>query len=179
MHNHYTFITKCVSWECVNHITSLSCKRYLHPKTYAHGALCFLCGLIQAFFSHILQGCFTRIGAIVWLPQFGWSNPEGYGKIDPIIPLGTYQITTIKQSLMKPFTYFMGYTRSTFIYHTIDTPGYPYHAEQICFWYKINTQLTTWAGYYKKKVFTHSIPTCHLEKMEFWTGIMFLKLPVK
>ena len=31
-------------------------------------------------FSHILQGCFTDTGAIVWLPpQYQWSNPEGYG----------------------------------------------------------------------------------------------------
>ena len=28
---------------------------------------------------HILQGCFTGTGAIIWLPQCQWSNPEGYG----------------------------------------------------------------------------------------------------
>ena len=30
-------------------------------------------------FAHILQGCFTGIGAIIWLPQCQWSNPEWYG----------------------------------------------------------------------------------------------------
>ena len=30
-------------------------------------------------FTHILQGCFTGIGAIVWLLQCQWSNPEGHG----------------------------------------------------------------------------------------------------
>ena len=29
-------------------------------------------------FNHILQGCFTGTGAIIWLPQCQWSNPEGY-----------------------------------------------------------------------------------------------------
>ena len=30
-------------------------------------------------FTHILQGCFTGTGAIIWLLQYQWSNPEGYG----------------------------------------------------------------------------------------------------
>ena len=30
-------------------------------------------------FPHILQGCFTGTGSIVWLPQCQWSNPEEYG----------------------------------------------------------------------------------------------------
>ena len=29
--------------------------------------------------THILQGCFTGTGAIVWLPQCQWSNSEGHG----------------------------------------------------------------------------------------------------
>ena len=29
--------------------------------------------------THILQGCITGNGAITWLPQCHWSNPEGYG----------------------------------------------------------------------------------------------------
>ena len=32
-------------------------------------------------FTHILQGSFTGTGAILWLPQCQWSNPEGYGSI--------------------------------------------------------------------------------------------------
>ena len=30
-------------------------------------------------FTHILQGSFTGTGAIIWLPQCQWGNPEGYG----------------------------------------------------------------------------------------------------
>ena len=33
-------------------------------------------------FIHILHDCFTGTGAIMWLPQCQWSNPEGYGKIN-------------------------------------------------------------------------------------------------
>ena len=43
---------------------------------------------------HILQGCFTCTGAIIWLPQCKWSNPEGYWRINHINPL------PVKQSLM-------------------------------------------------------------------------------
>ena len=32
-------------------------------------------------FTHILQGYFTAIVAIMWLPQYQWSNPERYGSI--------------------------------------------------------------------------------------------------
>ena len=38
----------------------------------------FCCGLGPGFFAHILQGYFTDTGAIVWLPQSQWSNPEEY-----------------------------------------------------------------------------------------------------
>ena len=31
--------------------------------------------LFLVIFTHILQGCFTGTGAILWLPQFQWSNP--------------------------------------------------------------------------------------------------------
>ena len=30
-------------------------------------------------FTHIIQGYFTGIGAIILLPQCQWINPEGYG----------------------------------------------------------------------------------------------------
>ena len=30
-------------------------------------------------FPHILQDYFTGTGAIIWLPQCYWSNPEEYG----------------------------------------------------------------------------------------------------
>ena len=34
--------------------------------------------------THILQGYFTGTGAIIWLPQCQWSNPEGYGYNRPV-----------------------------------------------------------------------------------------------
>ena len=42
------------------------------------------CVLLQSSmgdFAHILQGYFTGTGAIIWLPQCLWSNPEGYVQI--------------------------------------------------------------------------------------------------
>ena len=38
----------------------------------------------QVSFTHILQGYFTGTGAIIWLPQCQWSNPEEYGYINPV-----------------------------------------------------------------------------------------------
>ena len=35
-------------------------------------------------FTHVLQGYFNDTGAIIWLPQRQWSNPEGYGKYQPV-----------------------------------------------------------------------------------------------
>ena len=34
--------------------------------------------LVLGNFTHIFQGYFTGFGAIVWLPQSQWNNPEGY-----------------------------------------------------------------------------------------------------
>ena len=31
------------------------------------------------FVTHIIQGCLTGTGAIMWLPQCLWGNPERYG----------------------------------------------------------------------------------------------------
>ena len=49
----------------------------VHPKNYAQVSLCYV--LLLTSVTHILQGCFTGAGAIIWLPQCQWSNPEGYG----------------------------------------------------------------------------------------------------
>ena len=38
----------------------------------------FLLSVCGSRFTHILQGYFTGTGAIKWLPQCQWSNPEGY-----------------------------------------------------------------------------------------------------
>ena len=43
------------------------------------GFVSLYCGQVMIRFTHILQGYFTGTGAIIWLPQCQWSNPEGYG----------------------------------------------------------------------------------------------------
>ena len=74
----------------------------VYPKKYAHGfvVLCFVV-VMQSFimnshavFIHIHQGCFAGTGAIVRLPQWQWSKPDGYGKISQCI-------TTTKHSKAK------------------------------------------------------------------------------
>ena len=46
------------------------CARFAH--------FCVLLWLGVTDFSHIIQDSFIGIGAIVWLPQCQWSNPEEY-----------------------------------------------------------------------------------------------------
>ena len=49
-------------------------------------------------FNHILQGCFTGTGAILWLPRCQWSNPDGYGQTDRMKSIRTYAINHTKHS---------------------------------------------------------------------------------
>ena len=81
----------------------------VYPKKYAHGfvVLCFVV-VMQSFimnshevFIHIHQGCFAGTGAIVRLPQWQWSKPDGYGKISQCI-------TTTKHSKAKTVCIFLG-----------------------------------------------------------------------
>ena len=69
--------------------------------------LCFVV-VMQSFimnshevFIHIHQGCFAGTGAIVRLPQYQWSKPDGYGKISQCI-------TTTKHSKAKTVCIFLG-----------------------------------------------------------------------
>ena len=69
--------------------------------------LCFVV-VMQSFimnshevFIHIHQGCFDGTGAIVRLPQWQWSKPDGYGKISQCI-------TTTKHSKAKTVCIFLG-----------------------------------------------------------------------
>ena len=42
-------------------------------------ALLWFCfGFVLVVFTQVLPGCFTVTGAIIWLPQCQWSNPEEY-----------------------------------------------------------------------------------------------------
>ena len=58
----------------------------------------FGCGYVSTNFTHILQGYFTGTGAILWLPQCQWSNPEGYGLTLYMNVQGTINTTKIKQN---------------------------------------------------------------------------------
>ena len=57
----------------------------IYPIKYAYGfvVLCFVLVAVLVFvdtcdtFTHILQGCFTGTGVIIWLPQCQCSNHEG------------------------------------------------------------------------------------------------------
>ena len=63
-------------------VLKLPSKLYVKYIKYAHGplfAVCFILHLVLADITHILQGYFTGTGAIIWLPQYQWSNPEEYG----------------------------------------------------------------------------------------------------
>ena len=90
----------------------------VHPKKYAHGfvVLCFVV-VMQSFimnshevFIHIHLGCFAGTGAIVRLPQYQWSKPDGYGKISQCI-------TTTKHSKAKTVCLLLGiYCTCIFIY---------------------------------------------------------------
>ena len=58
----------------------------LHKTCPCFFLLCWVVVIVSAldgflwFFTHILQGYFTGTGAIIWLPQCQWSNPEWYGQ---------------------------------------------------------------------------------------------------
>ena len=61
----------------------------VHPMTMPMVLLCFVLFWFVYYqflkdsclpFVHILQGCFTGTGAIIWLPLCQWSNSEGYGQ---------------------------------------------------------------------------------------------------
>ena len=56
------------------------------------------CGLVWIGFIPILQGCFTGIGAITWLPQCQWSNPEEYDDRDHMNPIETGDISRKTQN---------------------------------------------------------------------------------
>ena len=65
-----------LNWKTPHHNAlreKCSQKYTVHPKKYADGS-----GFVVLDFTHILQSYFTDTGAIIWLPQCQWSNPEGY-----------------------------------------------------------------------------------------------------
>ena len=81
-------------------------------KNYALDVLlsAFFWGEVPVCFIHVLQGYFTGTGAIMWLPQCQWSNPEVCGWISHMNPLGIVNNTTMIQSNIHLHAYFNGYT---------------------------------------------------------------------
>ena len=99
---HWSYVFLALTYR--SHVTAT-----VYPKKYAHGfvVLCFVV-VMQSFimnshevFIHIHQGCFAGTGAIVRLPQWQWSKPDGYGKISQCI-------TTAKHSKAKTVCIFLG-----------------------------------------------------------------------
>ena len=61
----------------------------VHLRNHVH-SLCFVVfcySLLPADFTNILQGHFTGTGAVIWLSQCQWGNPEKYGWIGHMNPL--------------------------------------------------------------------------------------------
>ena len=64
---------------------TVHCGTRIHPMKYETFLLCTYFVMIillfvvekSGLFAHIVQGYFTGTGAIIWLPQCQWSNPEG------------------------------------------------------------------------------------------------------
>ena len=61
--------------------------------------------IISLFIYPYFQGYITNTGAIIWLPQCQWHNPDEYGKIDHMNPLLTGNSTTVKQKLFLCIIY--------------------------------------------------------------------------
>ena len=53
--------------------------KYMHTVSFALFCWGYIGAFIYGIFTHILQGDITATGAIIWLPQWQWCHPEGYG----------------------------------------------------------------------------------------------------
>ena len=122
-------------------------------NNYAHDVLFLHFSEVQLLvhFTHVLQGCFTGTGAIIWLPQCQWSNPEVCGGISHMNPLGAANITTMIQSnpdskvhganlgptwvLLAPHGLHVGPMNLAFKEHT-----------PVCIFYWIYCSLCAWHG---------------------------------
>ena len=69
----------------------------------------------------ILQGCFTGTGAIIWLPQCLWSNPEVYGLWDHKNPLQLPNQSTVQRYVFLYGTWYI-YTNYDSDLPTSSTP---------------------------------------------------------
>ena len=69
-----TILNECPNQHVLSNtlLTLNTCINALGPLLYLYEIHSWL------WTPYTLQGCFTGTGAIVWLPQCQWSNPEGY-----------------------------------------------------------------------------------------------------
>ena len=68
------------------------CSKLVNPLAFNFLVFCFVV-VLSTFsgdscdiFIHIFQACFTGTGAIIWLPQCLWSNPEGSHRWNQTLP---------------------------------------------------------------------------------------------
>ena len=97
---------------------------------YAHcfAMLCFVMVMLLVLsrytwfeFAHILQGCFTGTGAILWLPQCQWSNPEEYGHI--YMGLFSQYLTTTRHHQAWDMCIIYGMYSVYFLWHSDHNVG--------------------------------------------------------
>ena len=96
-------------WRCSWISTDRRCSNYSISQEICTRFCCALlcCGFVIVHneftwsIIHIHQGCFAGTGAMVRLPQYQWSKPDGHGKISQCI-------TTTKHSKAQTMRIFLG-----------------------------------------------------------------------
>ena len=79
----HTVACQCI-YNTSHEICTFLCFALLHYSISPNRSI-WLC-------THVPQGYFTGTGAIIWLPQCQWSNPEEYGKTQPVLHHNKAQI---------------------------------------------------------------------------------------
>ena len=78
MSNCFFFFHNMISVKKAQSSDALHSKWTYNPRIMSAGQTFVVCWLVLINFTHIVPGHFTGTGAITWLPQCHWSNPEGY-----------------------------------------------------------------------------------------------------
>ena len=94
---------KCYVLLCANLMTSITVVGTEHAKKCTqilHFIVCW-CGLVPVDVTHIPQDYFTSNWVNLWLLNFQWNNPDGYGWIDHMNKSRTYDETSTNLSKIK------------------------------------------------------------------------------
>ena len=106
-------------WHCGNSsaLTMELSQSYAKPSISA--LACF--AVVNTSFTHILQNYLTGTGAIIWLTQCQWCNPEEYVSLDPMKPSRSDSKTTnhnkIKHNKAMSTIIMMLHEGQVFIFH--------------------------------------------------------------